>query len=47
MALGGVKRYVPRPVKRGVKFFVLRPDVEATHYEYLEVEAPIAHVPAQ
>ena len=40
MALGGVKRYVPRPVKHGVKFFVLRPDVEATHYEYVEVETP-------
>jgi len=38
MALGGVKKYVPGPVKRGVKFFVLRPDVEATHYEFVELE---------
>lgn len=37
MALGGVKKYVPGQVKRGVKLFVLRPDVAASDYRSVEV----------
>jgi glycosyltransferase involved in cell wall biosynthesis len=43
MTIGGVKKLIPRPVKRTLKVFMLRPDVEAVHYEFVDVDpVPIA-----
>lgn len=38
MSVGDVKRLIPRPVKRTLKVFMLRPDVEAIQYEFVEIE---------